>query len=90
MKYYYLNCEPQKRPIIKRKLKSYMEEPYIILDRLEDCTDMLMIGHPTPDMTHMEELARRMNLQITTFESIKQLEQQTTKRVRDRNYSLEY
>ena len=50
MKYYYLNCEPSQRNIIKKHLQKRFESPYLIVDRLEDCNTMLVIGSKTPDM----------------------------------------
>lgn len=64
MKYYYLNCEPSQRNIIKKHLQKRFESPYLIVDRLEDCNTMLVIGSKTPDMLKIEEEARHLKIQI--------------------------
>lgn len=64
MKNYYLNCEPSKRNIIKKHLQKRFESPYLIVDRLEDCNTMLVIGSKTPDMLKIEEEARHLKIQI--------------------------
>lgn len=90
MKNYYLNCEPSKRNIIKKHLQKRVESPYLIVDRLEDCNTMLVIGSKTPDMLKIEEEARHLKIQILEV-NLNQLQKRSSDsiRKRDRSYSLE-
>lgn len=90
MKNYYLNCEPSKRNIIKKHLQERFESPYLIVDRLEDCNTMLVIGSKTPDMLKIEEEARHLKIQILEV-NLNQLQKRSSDsiRKRDRSYSLE-
>lgn len=90
MKNYYLNCEPSKRNIIKKQLQKRFESPYLIVDRLEDCNTMLVIGSKTPDMLKIEEEARHLKIQILEV-NLNQLQKRSSDsiRKRDRSYSLE-
>lgn len=90
MKHYYLNCEPSQRNIIKKHLQKMFESPYLIVDRLEDCNTMLVIGSKTPDMLKIEEEARHLKIQILEV-NLNQLQKRSSDsiRKRDRSYSLE-
>jgi hypothetical protein len=90
MKHYYLNCEPSQRNIIKKHLQKMFESPYLIVDRLEDCNTMLIIGSKTPDMLKIEEEARHLKIQILEV-NLNQLQKRSSDpvRKRDRSYSLE-
>ena len=90
MKNYYINCEPSKRNIINKHLQTRFESPYLIVDRLEDCNTMLVIGSKTPDMLKIEEEARHLKIQILEV-NLNQLQKRSSDsiRKRDRSYSLE-
>lgn len=66
------------------------ESPYLIVDRLEDCNTMLIIGSKTPDMLKIEEEARHLKIQILEV-NLNQLQKRSSDpvRKRDRSYSLE-
>lgn len=64
MKYYYLSCSPSQRNSIKQQLRKYVESPYLIVDRLEACDVLLIVGPKTPDMLKLQEEARRLKIQI--------------------------
>lgn len=90
MKHYYLNCEPSQRNIIKKHLQKMFESPYLIVDRLEDCNTMLIIGSKTPDMLKIEEEARHLKIQILEV-NLNQLQKRSSDSVRkrDKSYNLE-
>lgn len=90
MKYYYLNCMPEKKEVIKRKMKSFCESPYIVLDHLSGCDEMLVVGQMSPDMLKLQEEARRLNIAITRIPSETDLEKKDSQRLRTKDYNLDY
>lgn len=89
MKYYYLNCNSQKREIIKRKIKPQLENaPYRILDTLKGCDEMIVVGKITPDMEKLQELARRMEISIRHIEV--DMDKDTRSKSKARDYHIDY
>lgn len=70
MKYYYLNCAPEIRDVIKRKLSKFVDSPFLVVDRLQDCDEMLIIGKQTPDMFKLQEEAQRLNILIHKIDDL--------------------
>lgn len=88
MKYYYLNCAPETRDIIKRKLSKFVDSPFLVVDRLQDCDEMLIVGRMTPDMINLQEEARRLNILIRNIDT-RQLDK-TSARSRQRTYERDF
>ena len=87
MKYYYLSCSPTQRNSIKQQLRKFVESPYSIVDRLEACDTLLIVGPKTPDILKLQEEARRLKIQIQELDAEK-LQKQRVAPVR--RYSKDY
>lgn len=88
MKYIYLSCAPENRDLIKRKLKHFMQESYLLVDQLEDCNEMLIIGKSTADMYALYQKAKKLDIQIR-YASTKQILNSDKPRARHHGYDLE-
>ncbi len=87
MKYYYLSCSPTQRNSIKQQLRKFVESPYSIVDRLEACDTLLIVGPKTPDMLKLQEEARRLKIQIQELDAEKFQKQRVSP---VRRYSKDY
>lgn len=67
MKYYYLNCEPSKRNVIKKHLQKRFESPYLIVDRLDSNDNLFQV---TTKLTGYTELYETPKTIITDMEGV--------------------
>ena len=60
----------------------------LVVDRLQDCDEMIIVGRMTPDMIKLQEEARRLNILIRNIDN-RQLDK-TSARSRQRAYERDF
>lgn len=65
---YYLCCKKQKKAFLKRKLKSYYKNSYLLTDLLCECDRMIVIGKPDQIMEKEINQAKLSGIGIETLD----------------------